>query len=340
MSSVWVRVVTVWLCLGGMLRSADLSITTSYPPRLQVSGLPLTTQAVLWTDDLSSIDTVRWQVLTNLNLSSTEPVEVPLDVSQPGQRFFRTFEVPTNLVWLPPATFLVGSPATEAERDIEFREIQHQVTLTRGVWMARFEVTQELYAEITGRTPATFRGVSLPVESVSWHDATNFCGLLTRREREAGRLPAGLVYRLPTESEWEYGCRAGTSTAFSYGPALRAGMARFNTQEEYDQVTGTKFGAPDPLPMGPVAIGSYQPNGFGLHDMHGNVSEWCLDGYADYGTEPLVDPQGVSDLSHVAVRGGAWDVGGRICRSARRYGGVGVHSHYAIGFRVALALTP
>ncbi len=342
MSSVLARVLTAWMCCGccGILPAAPLAITNSTPPRLQIRGNSTAAHAVLWTDQLSEPETIRWQVLTNLVLNSGDLGEILLDPGSQGQRFFQLFEVPTNMIWLPPATFLAGSPPTEAERDVEFREIQHQVTLTRGVWMGQFEVTQALYTEVTGRSPSTFRGPLLPMESISWHDATNFCGLLTRRERESGRLPAGLAYRLPTESEWEYGCRAGTTTAFSFGPALRAGMARFNTQEEYDEATGTKFGAPDPLPMGPVPVGSYQPNAFGLHDMHGNVSEWCSDGYDDYSVDPIVDPQGVLDHSHVAVRGGAWDVGGRICRSARRYAGVPEHAHYAIGFRIALSPLP
>jgi formylglycine-generating enzyme required for sulfatase activity len=203
--------------------------------------------------------------------------------------------------------------------------------------MGRYEVTQGLYREVTGVNQSTFVGATLPVESVSWEQATNFCRLLNLREHQAGRLPIGMAYRLPTESEWEYGCRAGSTNAFSFGPAILKGMARFNTQEEYDQVKGTKFGLVDPLPNGPVPVGSFQPNAFGLHDMHGNVSEWCADGYADYGTAPLIDPQGVTDISHVAVRGGAWDVGGRICRAARRYPGVPFHRHYAIGFRIALS---
>ncbi|MBL9168870.1 MAG: formylglycine-generating enzyme family protein [Verrucomicrobiales bacterium] len=340
MSCVVARALASWVCLAGILHSAELTISNPLAPRLQVQGPVSTTQAILWTDNLADAGGVRWRVLTNLSITAGTPREVLVDPAQTGHRFYRAFEVPTNFVWLPPATFLAGSPPTEAERDVEFREIQHQVTLTRGVWMAQFEVTQALYAELTGRTQSTFRGPSLPMESVSWHEATNFCGLLTQREQAAGRLPQGLVYRLPTESEWEYGCRAGTTTAFSFGPALRAGMARFNTQEEYDEATGTKFGAPDPLPMGPVPVGSYQPNAFGLHDMHGNVSEWCADGYDDYSVDPIVDPQGVLDHSHVAVRGGAWDVGGRICRSARRYAGVPEHAHYAIGFRIALSPLP
>ena len=134
----------------------------------------------------------------------------------------------------------MGSPETEAERWSE-EGPQTVVTLTRGFFMGKYELTQGEYAEVMGSNPSGFRNgtvggwggtgdavtndVSHPVENVSWYDATNYCAALTEREREAGRLPSGWVYRLPTEAEWEYACRGGTTSAFHYGPALRSGMS-------------------------------------------------------------------------------------------------------------------
>ena len=119
-----------------------------------------------------------------------------------------------------------------------------------------------------------------PVEQVTWFDATNYCALLTERERLAGRLPEGYVYRLPTEAEWEYACRAGTTSAFHYGPALRSGMANFRGRYEYDSLVGTTEN-PAGIWLGRTTeVGSYAPNAWGLYDMHGNVWEWCQDWWA------------------------------------------------------------
>lgn len=322
-----------------ILHAADVSISHHPSLHLSLKAPPATTQAVMRTPSL--LPPVRWQVLTNVALGSASSVEIPLDTGGALTAFYRVFTVPEGLVWIPPGTFTMGSPTNEAERDTDSidqvpREFQHVVTFTRGFWMRRYEVTQSLYTEIMRFNQSEFPSPEHPVESVSWYQAVTFCNRLTQAERASGQLPSGFAYRLPTESEWEYACRAGTTSAFHYGPALLAGMTRFNTAQEYDERRGTRFGAPDPLPMGPVNVGSYQPNAFGLHDMHGNVAEWCLDGYADYPTGPVVDPVPAPNLGQVLVRGGAWDAGGRIARSARRYGGIPDHRHYAIGFRIVL----
>ena len=131
----------------------------------------------------------------------------------------------TNMVWIPPGTFVMGSPTNEAERDSD--ETQHTVTLTQGFYMGKYAVTQGEYLALMGSNPSYFTthdyngnpirpDLNRPVEQVSWIDATNYCAHLTQQEQAAGRLPAGWVYRLPTESEWEYACRAGTTTAFHY----------------------------------------------------------------------------------------------------------------------------
>jgi formylglycine-generating enzyme len=325
-----------FLCLGVCpVHAAQLAIQTQPIPQLLLTGKANTVQSVIWTDSFAPDST--WQVLTNIPMESTARVAIGVDSITHSNRFYQAFEVPSGFVWLPPASFLVGSPLTEAEREPGNAEIQHTVTLTKGCWMARFEVTQALYSEIAGENPSTFLGPSNPVDSVSWHQSTNFCGQLTQREQSLGHLPSRCRYRLPTEAEWEYACRAGTTTAFYFGDVLRYGMARFNSQIEYSAARGSYSVATNPIVLGSVQVGSFAPNAFGIYDMHGNVSEWCADGFGDYPTGPVVDPKGLApDVGRVVVRGGAWAVEGRVCRSSIRYGGVPEHRHYGIGFRMVL----
>ena len=140
--------------------------------------------------------------------------------------------------------------------------------------------------------------------------------MLTAREQAAGRLPAGWVYRLPTESEWEYACRAGTTTAFYFGSALRSGMANFYGYYEYDASVGDIYNPNGILPGLTTPVGSYQPNAWGLYDMDGNVWEWCRDWYGTYPTGSVTDPAGPASGSARVIRGGCWDSNAGSCRSA------------------------
>ena len=189
--------------------------------------------------------------------------------------------------------------------------------------------------------PSYFQGGTSPVEQVSWFEAAAYCAALTAHERAAGRLPAGCVYRLPTEAEWEYACRAGTTTPFHFGNELRSGMVNFHGRYEYPPCgasslycfnpSGTFLGTTTP-------VGSYAPNAWGLYDLHGNVWEWCQDWYASSlpgGT--VTDPTGPASGSDRAFRGGDWRDYGRACRSANRYGFNPTLRFYFIGFRVVLA---
>jgi len=269
---------------------------------------------------------------------------VPLD---PGQ---------TNLAWIPAGTFAMGSPDSEPARD-SYEGPQTQVTISRGFWMGRYEVTQGEYLSVIGSNPSYFRNgmptysegtggdvtneLRHPVETVSWIDATNYCGRLTARELALGRLPVGYAYRLPTEAEWEYACRAGTTTAFHYGPALWSGMANFRGQYEYPPCgSDTNYCSnPSGVYLGrTTSVGSYAPNAWGLYDMHGNVFEWCQD-WSDWALPGGrdFDPQGPPmGLFHV-FRGGNWYGLARACRSAGRYGIDPDYRLNDLGFRVVLA---
>jgi len=253
-----------------------------------------------------------------------------------------------DMVWIPPGTFVMGSPASEAERGSD--EVQHTVTLTHGFYMGKYAVTQGQYLAVVGSNPSYFTTNDLignpispdlnrPVETVSWYDATNYCALLTQSDRAAGRIPSSWGYRLPTEAEREYACRAGTTTAFHFGSAIHGGMADFYDHYEYDAAIGDIWLAYPSVPclMRTTTVGSYAPNAFGLYDMHGNVWEWCQDWYGSYPTGSVTDPQGpASSVSGRVFRGGSWNGYGSMCRSANRPVNSPAIRFWYVGFRVVL----
>jgi formylglycine-generating enzyme required for sulfatase activity len=233
---------------------------------------------------------------------------------------------------IPAGTFQMGSNATtgppyysmSGERPV------HQVTISSPFWMGRHEVTQAEYQALMGSNPSNYLGATRPVERVSWHQARAYCTALTAQQ--TANLPAGYEYRLPTEAEWEYACRAGTTTEFHYGPDLFCNQARFDHSEHTNP--------PAPCNNGPGAgpVGSYAPNALGLYDMHGNVGEWCLDSSPRlYTSAPVTDPfvTGGPTKTH---RGGGWHLPSNQCRSAARsYGSAPSVSFDTLGFRVVLA---
>jgi formylglycine-generating enzyme required for sulfatase activity len=282
-------------------------------------------------------------------LQAQRPSNVWTDPSAPStsQRFYRAVSVAapadTNLVFIQPGTFTMGSPTNEAERSSD--EVQHNVTISRGFWMEKYLVTQGDYLGVVGSNPSYFTSangysedLTRPVEEVSWYDATNYCGLRTQQERAAGLIPTNYVYRLPTESEWEYVARAGTRTAFYLGSGLNSGQANFDGQHEYDASVGTIYN-PNGILLGQTtAVGSYAANGWGLYDMIGNVWEWCQDWYGVYPGGSVIDPQGPVAGSTKVFRGGRWGIDAVLCRSAFRVSDrdPGYRSE-RVGFRVVLA---
>ena len=244
--------------------------------------------------------------------------------------------VPLDFVWIEPGTFIMGSPEDELGRDDD--EIQHQVTLTQGYWLGKYEVTQAQYEAIMGKNPSKFQGTDLPVEQVSWDDAMEFCAKLTEIEQEAGILPEGYEYTLPTEAQWEYACRAGTTTAFNNGTNIPTEEQLWKEPcPNLDEVGWYGYNSDEAT----HPVGQKQPNAWELYDMHGNVWEWCLDRYDDYPTSAVTDPTGPDTDSIPVLRGGSWYDYASGCRSALRYNSnPSSIIDASIGFRVALAQVP
>ena len=241
--------------------------------------------------------------------------------------FSATFPVP-RMVRIPAGTFLMGSNAASGPPYFGPVDPVHQVTISYPLWMGQYEVTQSEYQALRGFNPSAYPGASRPVEQVNWFQARVYCDALT--VQQAANLPMGYQYRLPTEAEWEYACRAGSTTEFHYGPDLFCNQARF----WYSYHSSSSCGV---MPTSAtVPVGSYPPNAFGLYDMHGNVREWCLDSYALYRSASVTDPF-VTGCPLRVLRGGSWDYSSIDCRSAYRYTYSPGGTNNGIGFRVVLA---
>ncbi len=254
-----------------------------------------------------------------------------------------TNSIGMKLAHIPSGKFIMGSPRTEAERDD--KEERHEVAITKPFYIGVYEIKQSEYIEVMRgldgfKDRSVFKGDSRPVENVEWKKAKMFCQRLTSRAEEKA---AGRSYRLPTEAQWEYACRAGTSTTFHFGGSISSEQANFNGQ--YPLVGGKQ----SKYLRQTSAVGSYKPNSFGLYDMHGNVAEWCTDWY-DPGyyfdspeKDPLGPPFGIVDTKFtnngnqnffVVVRGGCWVDDARACRSAYRFRAMPNTQYRLIGFRV------
>ena len=235
-----------------------------------------------------------------------------------------------DLVWIRPGTFMMGSPEDEEGRDPN--ENLHPVTLTRGFWIGKTEVTQDLYQAVTGLSPSFHKDVGLegPVEWVTWYDTHTFCRTLTSRERQAGRLPAGYSYGLPSEAQWEYACRAGTTGA----------VYNVDSRTPWKIVAERDSAILDPIAWyghrGQHPVARKAPNAFGLYDTLGNAAEWCEDWFGDYPTGAVTDPTGPDTGTKRVVRGGAGVGLTRFCRAAYRGSMAPTSLHSVVGFRVAL----
>jgi formylglycine-generating enzyme required for sulfatase activity len=230
-----------------------------------------------------------------------------------------------GMVWIPAGEFTMGSPASETDRDFDEGPLT-KVAISQGFWMGKYEVTQREYEAVMGANPSLYSGdPTRPVEKVSWQDAMNYCSKLTQLQQASAELPEGYVYRLPTEAEWEYACRAGTTTRFSYGDD--PGYFQLG---DYAWYYGNSDATTHP-------VGGKKPNAWGLYDMHGNVWEWCLDNWAGSFVGGIVTNRAVLPEGTLRVaRGGSWLYDPKFCRSANRdnYGASNRCSD--LGFRVVL----
>ena len=235
------------------------------------------------------------------------------------------------------STFTMGSP--EEERWRENDETQHQVTVG-NYYIAKYEVAQADYEALMGSNPSSFTGDRLPVEGVSWYDAVRYCNALSSQEGlEAAYTINGMEvtwnreangYRLPTEAEWEYACRAGTTTPFSTGGNITVDQA--NWYSSYPYIEGEGGGA---YRRQTVAVDEFEPNSWGIYNMHGNVSEWCWDYYGEYGAQAQDNPAGPQSGRNRVIRGGGWYDYAKHVRSAYRSAMPADYIDYKIGFRVA-----
>jgi len=247
---------------------------------------------------------------------------------------------PNGFVLINGGTFTMGSPADEEGREAD-KEIQHQVTLG-SFYMAKNPVTQKEYQELIGNNPSNIKGEDLPVESVSWYRAIEYCNALSKKE---GLAPVYTIegsgdsrpvkwdrsangYRLPTDAEWEYACRAGTTTIFYTGNTITTNQANFNGFLPYGK-------NPDgERRRKTMPVGSFEPNAWGLYDMHGNVFEWCWDWTGNLSAEAQTDPAGAAEGSRRVTRGGDFDSSAKNIRSAYRWSGIPSGTDPFTGFRL------
>lgn len=270
-----------------------------------------------------------------------KPPETAPPKQKPAPEKYITNSIGMKLAYIPPGKFMMGSPKSEQEQvgaGWAEQEFQHAVEITKGFYMGVYAVTQEEYKDVMGKNPSWFSAGGggavrvagldtrrFPVENASWDDAKAFCRKLGERE--------GKTYRLPTEAEWEYACRAGTKTAFYFGDTISTDQANYNGEFVFGA------GKKGVYRRRPMPVGSFPANAFGLHDMHGNVLQWCEDYYDKgyYKNSPnFTDPLNTTASASRVLRGGSWSNTPGYCRSAYRTnewpGGDGA----AYGFRVVL----
>ena len=224
-----------------------------------------------------------------------------------------------EMIYVAPGSFTMGSPRSEKGRAKSTDETQHRVTLTKGFWLGKYEVTQAQWKSVMGSNPSGFKGDNLPVENVSWNDCQEFI----RKVNAEAKSQFGGEARLPTEAEWEYACRAGSAGAY-------AGTGNINTMGWYRGNSGKKT----------HPAGRMRSNAWGFYDMHGNVWEWCSDWYGSYAGGSVTDPAGPASGKYRILRGGCWLADARGCRSATRLGLSPDKHYWDDGFRLACSAEP
>jgi formylglycine-generating enzyme required for sulfatase activity len=328
---------------------ADTVLEAKLTPTIVVNGPLGSLQQIQYSTNLT--DTNGWTVLTYLRLDSTPKPFYDAAAGANG-RFYRTKMVgvaDTNLVWIPAGTFLMGSPTNELGRGTN-EGPQTLVTLTHGFFIGRYEVKN---SEFLTDSPDTilFNGDSQTrqthpqhaVRAITHPEADNYCAARTLNEQATGRIPTNWTYRLPTEAEWEYACRAGTTTPLSSGGDLRNDSVRADAAFDGNFPYPTNFIAVNPISYllnSVPPVGSYAPNAFGLYDMHGGAREWCQNTFGNDITRlpggSVTNPSTLPDITFVSVfrGGGAYDTGVNSRSASRRPSDI--FSAAYIGFRVVL----
>ncbi|MBO7524844.1 MAG: formylglycine-generating enzyme family protein, partial [Verrucomicrobia bacterium] len=332
--NLFTKIILTSLCLGLAAASAQAAGPSI---RFEMDGEAM---IITYTGTLyQSADGIHWEkapYATSPYLAMTNDRQMffcsggQVPEPKPGEDFVALLPggVELALAWIAPGSFIMGSPVDEVGRDMIYDETQHPVTLTKGFWMGQYEVTQAQYESVMETDPSQFRGVDHPVDSISWNDAKAFCEKLNEAVQTEGLLPEGYKYALPTEAQWEYACRAGTTTALNNGKDLSDEW----DGPEIEEVGWYLFNS------GAMSqpVGQKQPNAWGLYDMHGNVFEWCTDWFAKYPAGEQTDPMGAETGENKVMRGGSWDSVAGYCRSAfRRPGAPDVPDNRA-GLRLIL----
>lgn len=314
-------------------------LVKAIPPQVAVTvqspgngafAMSFPTQASRQYQVYASRNLVDWMIWGDLLVGDGSALTVRPSTQEAAVLFFRVDAVEIvpapNMVRIPAGRFVMGSPLTEQDRDLDEDPLT-TVEFIHGFWMGKFEVTQKEFEAVMGTNPSSFRGdVNRPVEQVTWKEAMAYCARLTDNERAAGRLPFEYAYRLPTEAEFEYAARGGSTTRFSFGDDVD--YSKLGEYAWYD-ANSEKMTHP---------VGQKKPNAFGLYDIAGNVWEWCFDWYSSsYPGGTVAHPVGPElGLAHV-FRGGGWDYKAAACRAAFRNYVTPTRRLDYLGFRIVLA---
>ncbi len=302
--------------------------------RLSSSGLKTGKQETMYSGVVSKGKVIATSPSTSSWVEKGSSVKLVVSAA-----IFKEYRNTTGalMVSIKPGVFTMGSPSSEQGRDSDEKE--HRVTISKPYYMGATEVTQGQWRAVMGGNPSSFKGDNLPVERVSWFDAVKYCNELSQKEglTSAYKINGESVtwtrsadgYRLPTEAEWEYACRTGTTTPFNTGGCISTDESNYDGNYPLSGCTKGRYRKKT------VSVGSFSPNAWGLYDMHGNVREWCWDWYGkDYPGGSETDPAGPAGGFRRVSRGGGWSSYARYCRSANRYGNTPGYSINYLGFRL------